>query len=197
MNMMLFDSYKIDDFFDEMFESNGSPRPHYAALYRTLSEMTANEFKARCELADVTLITQGITFTVYGDEQGVDKPFPVDLVPRIVPAHEWERLEKGLRQRILALNHFLHDVYHDQKILSDGVIPRELVMNASHFRRELLGAALPDDPAVQICGTDLIRDADGTYRVLEDNCRTPSGVSYLLENRLSQIPGFPRLCREN
>src|ERR1051325_892274 len=157
-----------------MFQADGSPRPHYDALYRTLSEMTAAEFRARCELANVTLVTQGITFTVYGDEQGVEKPFPVDLLPRIVPANEWAHLDRGLKQRIRALNLFLHDVYHDQRILADGVVPRDLVMNAAHFRRELLGAELPERPFVQICGTNLIRDADGAYRVLEDNCRTPS-----------------------
>ncbi len=195
--MNLFDGYRTDGFFDEMFDEHGSPRPHYTSLYRTLNEMTPEDFRARRELADVTLITQGITFTVYGDDQGVEKPFPVDLVPRIVPAHEWEYLERGLKQRIYALNLFLQDVYHDQRILSDAVVPRELVVNAAHFRREMLGANVPKDRYIHICGTDLIRDGDGAYRVLEDNCRTPSGVSYLLENRLILMRVFPRLFREN
>jgi uncharacterized circularly permuted ATP-grasp superfamily protein len=195
--MTLFEGYQTDGFFDEMFHVDGPPRPHYSALHRSLSEMSAEEFKARCDLADLTLVTQGITFTVYGDEQGVEKPFPVDLVPRIVPLEEWRHLERGLEQRIRALNLFIHDVYHDQKILRDRVVPRELIVNAAHFRREMLGVDVPGDLYVHICGTDLIRDADGTYRVLEDNCRTPSGVSYVLENRLILMRIFPRLFREN
>src|SRR5258706_3485591 len=195
--MSLFDGYQTDGFFDEMFHPDGSPRPHYLALHRRLSGMSGQEFQARCDLADLTLVTQGITFTVYGDEQGVEKPFPVDLVPRIVPLVEWRHLERGLEQRIRALNLFIHDVYHDQRILRDKVVPKELVVNAAHYRREMLGVDVPGDLYVHICGTDLIRDADGTYRVLEDNCRTPSGVSYVLENRLILMRIFPRLFREN
>jgi len=197
ITMSLFDGYQTNGFFDEMFTPAGTPRPHYESLYRTLSAMTVEEFRARCELADLTLINQGITFTVYGDERGVEKPFPIDLIPRIVPADEWAHIERGLTQRVQALNLFLHDVYHDQKILKDRVIPRDLVVNAAHFRREFIGAEVPGNLYIHICGTDLVRDADGAYRVLEDNGRTPSGVSYLLENRIILMRVFPRLFREN
>jgi uncharacterized circularly permuted ATP-grasp superfamily protein len=193
----LFSSYDNGGFFDEMFDAAGQPRPAYVGLHRTLGSMTADEFRARCELADITLVNQGITFTVYGDGQGVEKPFPVDLVPRIVPANEWSLLERGLTQRVRALNLFLHDVYHEGKILADGRIPRELVINAPNFRRSFVGADVPGGVYVHICGTDLIRDGDGTYCVLEDNCRTPSGVSYMLENRLILMRVFPSLFREN
>src|ERR1041385_6571719 len=125
--MNLFDGYQTDGFFDEMFHADGSPRGHYDALHRSLCEMSRAEFQTRCDLADLTLVTQGITFTVYGDEQGLEKPFPVDLVPRIVPATDWNHLESGLAQRIHALNLFIHDVYHDQKIMRDKVIPADLV----------------------------------------------------------------------
>jgi uncharacterized circularly permuted ATP-grasp superfamily protein len=195
--MGLCDDYQTEGFYDEMFAADGTPRPHYEPLYRTLQGMRVEEFQARCELAELTLIHQGITFTVYGDERGIEKPFPLDLIPRIVPAHEWEHIERGLTQRVRALNLFLQDVYHDQKICRDGVIPRELVVNAAHYRREFQGARVPHDIYVHICGTDLVRDRDGTYRVLEDNCRTPSGVSYMLESRLILMRVFPTLFRQN
>lgn len=192
----LFAGYDTGGFFDEMFDSNG-PRPHYANLLRTLGNLSADEFRARCELADLTLVHQGITFTVYGDDKGVEKPFPIDLVPRVIPSDEWAFLQKGLSQRVRALNLFLHDVYHDGKILKDGVVPRDLVVNAPNYRRSFIGANVPGDIYIHICGTDLIRDYDGTYRVLEDNCRTPSGVSYMLENRMILMRVFPSLFGEN
>lgn len=193
----LFGGYELGGFFDEMFDEAGQPRPHYKRLHQTLGALTAQEFRARCELADLTLLNQGITFTVYGDTQGVEKPFPVDLVPRIVPAAEWRLLSRGLEQRVRALNLFLHDVYHQERILKDGRIPRELIVNAPNYRRAFAGADVPADIYVHVCGTDLIRDADGSYRVLEDNCRTPSGVSYMIENRLILMRAFPSLFREN
>jgi uncharacterized circularly permuted ATP-grasp superfamily protein len=193
----LFAGYEQAEFFDEMFERDGRPRLHYAILASRLGSMTAIEFRARCELADLTLVNQGITFTVYGDNQGVEKPFPVDLVPRVVPAAEWNHIERGLKQRVRALNLFLQDVYHDGLILKDGKIPRELIVNAPNYRRAFVGANVPGDIYIHVCGTDLIRDADGTYRVLEDNCRTPSGVSYMLENRQILTRVFPSLFREN
>ena len=193
----LFAQYDTGGFFDEMFEADGTARPHYRNLFKTLNNMSSAEFRARCELADITLMNQGITFTVYGDEQGIEKPFPVDLIPRIIPAKEWTQIETGLTQRVRALNMFLHDIYHDARILQEGVIPRELIVNAPNFRRNFIGANVPGGVYVQICGTDLIRDENGTYRVLEDNCRTPSGVSYMLENRLILTRTFPSLFRDN
>jgi uncharacterized circularly permuted ATP-grasp superfamily protein len=194
--MALFDSYQTEGFYDEMFQPDGQPRPHYRKLYQRLCAMTVDDYRRRCQLADLTLIHQGITFAVYGDQQGVEKPFPFDLIPRIVPADEWEHIERGLKQRLTALNLFIHDVYHDQKILKDHVVPRELIVNAVHFRREFIGADPPGGIYVHICGSDLIRDADGVYRVLEDNLRTPSGVSYVLENRIILTRILPQLFRD-
>jgi uncharacterized circularly permuted ATP-grasp superfamily protein len=193
----LFTGYDPGGFFDEMFERDGQVRPHYHRLFAHLDGMTRGDFLARRELADLTLMNQGITFTVYGDERGVEKPFPVDLVPRIVPAEEWSHLERGLAQRVQALNAFLHDIYHEQYILNDHRMPRELVVDAPHFRRTMVGADVPGNIYIHVCGTDLIRDQDGTYLVLEDNCRTPSGVSYMLENRLILMRVLPGLFREN
>lgn len=190
------DNYETDGFYDEMFLSSGSPRAHYRSLFTQLSSMTAEEFRSRSELADSSLMNQGITFTVYSDERGVEKPWPLDLVPRIVPSREWAHIEKGLKQRVQALNQFLKDVYHEQRILKDRVIPRELVVCANHYRHEFVGANVPHDIYVHICGTDLIRDEHGVYRVLEDNCRTPSGVSYVLENRLLLMRVFPKVFRQ-
>ena len=189
-----FDGYDDGAFYDEMFES-GEPRAHYARLRRSLGEMDAREFRVRQEQADRILVAQGITFTVYGDAQGIEKPFPVDLVPRIIPASEWSVLERGLEQRVRALNLFLHDVYHDAKILDDGVVPRDLVVNAPSYRKGFVGADVPHGLYVHICGTDLIRDGDG-YMVLEDNCRTPSGVSYMLENREILMRTLPESFRD-
>ena len=192
----LFENYAEDGFFDEAF-TFGLPRPHYDGLVQRLATLTPGEFRAREELADLTLVNQGITFTVYGSDQGIEKPFPVDLVPRIVPASEWHHIELGLQQRVRVLNRFLYDIYHDQEILKSGVIPSELIVNAPNFRREFIGAKVPHDIYVHICGTDLIRDEKGIYRILEDNCRTPSGVSYMLENRMLLMKVFPSLFKEN
>ena len=192
----LFKGYDTGGFFDEMFVGGG-PRPQYEQLFRTLGRLSAEDFQARHALADLTLINQGITFAVYGHAQGVEKPFPVDLIPRIIEANEWKRIENGLGQRVRALNLFLRDVYNEGLILRDGVVPRELVVNAANFRRGFVGSKVPGDIYVHICGTDLIRDEKGEFLVLEDNCRTPSGVSYMLENRLILMHVFPGLFREN
>jgi len=197
LHMSLFDRYTLDNFYDEMFETTGVPRPHYQSLYRTLASLTAGEFKARAQQAESSMLNQGVTFTVYGDDQGLEKTMPVDLVPRIITNQEWARIERGLAQRLRVLNLFLHDVYHDQKILKDGVVPRELIVNAKHFRRELIGAPVPKDIYVHICGTDLVRDDSGEYLILEDNLRSPSGVSYVLQNRMLMTRIFPGLFREN
>ena len=191
-----FEGYACGEFYDEMFEAPGLPRPHYAKLHQTLGAMRASDFRGRQEIVDRILVNQGITFTVYGDVAGVEKPFPVDVLPRIIPAREWSHLERGLEQRVRALNHFLHDVYHEGKILDDGVVPRDLVMNAPSFRQEFRGADVPHGLYVHICGTDLIRDGETGYMVLEDNCRTPSGVSYMLENREVMMRAIPEAFRD-
>ena len=175
--------YDLGAFFDEMLDSAGRPRPHYAALHERLSSMTPASLEERIRVANAFFVTQGIGFTVYGDEQGTDRIFPFDLVPRIVPADEWAVIERGLEQRLRALNLFLHDVYHEQRILADGVVPAELVFGSRQFRRELIGFDVPGGVYAHIGGIDLVRDERGRYLVLEDNLRTPSGVSYMLESR--------------
>ena len=195
--MSLFDHYALDGFYDEMFAKAGKPRPHYQSLHATLSALSPADFRQRAQMAEMSMLNQGVTFTVYSDDRGLEKTFPVDLVPRILTHDEWGAIERGLVQRLRALNLFLHDIYHDQHILSDNVVPRALVVNGKHFRRELLGAKIPKDVYVHICGTDLVRDGAGHYCVLEDNLRSPSGVSYVLQNRLLMTRIFPRLFHEN
>ncbi len=195
--MSLFNKYQTDGFYDEMFEADGQPRPHYRKLFQRISGMPHEDFLRRRQLADLTLINQGITFAVYGSDEGVEKPFPFDLIPRIIPADEWDHIERGLKQRLTALNLFLNDIYHDQKILNDRVIPRELVVGAANYRREFIGADPPNGIYVHICGTDLIRDGEGVLRVLEDNLRCPSGVSYVLENRIILTRVLPQLFRDH
>lgn len=188
-----FSRYQIEGFYDELFRGPGDPRAHYRQLYQRLSEMGPEEFDRHRRMADAAFLHQGITFTVYGDEQATERIFPFDLLPRVIPHSEWARLEAGLKQRIRALNLFLADVYGDQKILRDGVIPRELVEGATHYLSDLVGSQPPGDIYVHIAGIDLVRDGAGEYRVLEDNLRCPSGVSYVLENRGVMKGVFPQL----
>lgn len=169
--------------FDEVFERPGAPRPHYARLVALLDGLGREELDRRERLQQISLLDQGITFTVYGDEQGVERVFPFDFVPRVIPATEWRTLERGLVQRITALNHFLLDVYQEQRCLRDRVLPAELLLSRREYKRELLGVAPPGRVYTHVTGTDIIRDGRGGYLVLEDNCRCPSGVSYVLENR--------------
>jgi len=175
--------YDLGGFFDEMFEAPDRPRPHYRQLYESLAALMPATLEEHSRVASSFFLTQGIGFTVYGDEEGTDRIFPFDLVPRIVPADEWGPIERGLEQRMRALNLFLEDVYHDQKILSAGVVPLELVFGSRHFRREMIGVRVPGGVYAHVGGVDLVRDHDGRYLVLEDNLRTPSGVSYMLESR--------------
>ncbi|MCG8507556.1 MAG: circularly permuted type 2 ATP-grasp protein [Sphingomonadales bacterium] len=191
-----FAGYKADGAFDEMFAGPGRPRAHYAGLYKRLLEMPADTLHAREQAVERAFLTQGITFTVYDDKAtATERIFPTDCVPRIIPADEWDRIERGLKQRIRALNLFLKDVYGDGAILNDGIVPRDLVYGCKHFRREMMGVKVPLDTYVNICGSDLIRDRDGHYRVLEDNLRVPSGVSYMLVNREAIRRAFPRLYK--
>jgi uncharacterized circularly permuted ATP-grasp superfamily protein len=189
----LFQGYVPETFFDEMFGPNGDVRPHYERLLTRYAGMSSEEFQKKRDLADNAFLTQGVTFTVYNDQEGTERIFPFDLIPRIIPRAEWEHVERGLGQRITALNLFLHDIYHDQKILRDGVIPAEIIHSAAHFRPEFMGFDVPKDIYIHICGSDLIRDQSGNYLVLEDNARSPSGVSYLLENRQAMKRVFPNL----
>jgi uncharacterized circularly permuted ATP-grasp superfamily protein len=186
-------NYRLDGFFDEMFDEERRPRPHYHALHERLASLSVSELNEKVRAADIAFLYQGITFTVYHESEGIERIFPFDLIPRIIPRHEWELVERGLTQRVLALNEFLHDIYHDQRILKDKRIPVELVFGARHFQREMIGIDVPRNVYAHIIGTDLIRDRDGQYYVLEDNLRSPSGVSYMLENRQALKRSFPRL----
>jgi uncharacterized circularly permuted ATP-grasp superfamily protein len=178
-----FVNYQIDGAYDEMFMDAGVPRPQYNALLQSLLELQPSELKQRQQTADIGFLNQGITFTVYGHDEGTEKIFPYDLLPRIITSGEWATIERGLTQRIIALNLFLKDIYHDGKILNDGVVPRELVYSCKHYRREMRGIRLRRDIYVTVNGADLVRGDDGEFAVLEDNLRVPSGVSYMLANR--------------
>jgi uncharacterized circularly permuted ATP-grasp superfamily protein len=187
----LLESYAPGDFFDEMVEPGCAIRPHYRRFRELIQQLSPHEFDHKRQSVDLAFLRQGITFNVYGDSAGAEKIFPFDLLPRIIPAGEWEMLERGLTQRITALNLFLHDIYHEQKILKDGVIPPFYVLSGKHFRREFVNFNVPRDVYIHVCGTDLIRGPDGQYMVLEDNARCPSGVSYVLENRRAMKRAFP------
>jgi uncharacterized circularly permuted ATP-grasp superfamily protein len=188
-----FSNYYLDVAFDEMFDATGSPRGQYNELYQRLLDMPAETLFERQQAADVIFLNQGITFTVYGNEEGTERIWPYDLLPRIITNAEWARIERGLTQRITALNYFLRDIYHEGRILSAGVIPRSLVYSCRHFRREMRGLKVPHDIYVSIVGTDLVRLPDGGFAVLEDNLRVPSGVSYMLANRQVMKQVFPAL----
>jgi uncharacterized circularly permuted ATP-grasp superfamily protein len=179
----LFSSYELGVPYDEMFDTLGQPRAHCGALVEALCAASQPELAQRQLEADKAFLTQGITFTVYGDNQGTERIFPFDLVPRIITSAEWSALERGLAQRLTAVNLFLKDVYHDARILSEGVVPRDLVLSCKHYRREMRGVNVHRDIYVSVAGTDLIRLEDGRFVVLEDNLRVPSGVSYMLANR--------------
>ena len=192
----LFANYETNEFYDEMFATDGEPRPHYQRLFDRYANLQGmEELLNRQGTANKTFERRGVTFTVYSDQAGTEKIFPFDLIPRIINASEWDHLERGLHQRMLALDHFLRDVYSDQRIINEGKVPRDLVESCAHFRRALVGVKLPLDRHVHINGTDLVRDQHGTYCVLEDNLRTPSGVSYVLENRQVMKRVFPNLLR--
>ena len=181
---MRFEHYQTGPFFDEMFEAGGEPRAAARALVQLLETMTDGELLRRQLSAERALLHMGITFNVYGDSGGTERIFPFDLVPRIVAAAEWNGIEQGLKQRIHALNLFIDDIYHDQRIVKDGVIPAEIISTASSFRKQCIGMNPPGGVWCHITGTDLVRDRDGQIYVLEDNLRCPSGVSYVLQNRV-------------
>ena len=179
----LFAGYDLDAAYDEMFDQDGQARSHCRALFDDLRVATPADLGQRQIEADKAFLTQGITFTVYGDDQGTERIFPFDLLPRIIAAAEWQTLERGLTQRLTAINLFLKDVYHEGRILAEGVVPRDLVQSCRHYRREMRGVHVHRDIYVSIAGTDLVRLEDGRFVVLEDNLRVPSGVSYMLANR--------------
>jgi uncharacterized circularly permuted ATP-grasp superfamily protein len=190
-----FDDYWFDGAFDEMFQAPGEPRAHYRALYDLLRELPLAEMRRRKQAADISFLHQGITFTVYGREEGTERIFPHDLLPRILTSREWETIERGLAQRITALNLFLHDIYNAGRSLTEGVVPREIVYSCKHFRRQMREFTVPQNRYITVVGTDLVRLPDGRFVVLEDNLRVPSGVSYMLTSRQVMKRIFPELFR--
>ncbi|WP_313919019.1 circularly permuted type 2 ATP-grasp protein [Tahibacter sp.] len=179
--------------FNEMYEPLGAVRPHYQAFDRWLNSTPEAQIERRRREAEISFHRVGITFSVYGEESGNERLIPFDLVPRIVPAGEWRMLEAGLRQRVHALNLFLDDVYGEQRILREGLVPRALVLENSAYRAEMRGIRVPGGTWSHISGIDLVRAGDGEYYVLEDNLRVPSGVSYMLENRRMMARLLPEL----
>ncbi len=188
-----FDGYNTDGFYDEMFAPDGSARPAVQMLVERIESFPEGELNRRQIAAEHALLRMGITFNVYADEQGVEKIFPFDLIPRIIDANEWEWIERGLKQRIHALNLFIDDIYHDQKILKDGVVPADVVLSSERYLKQCIGLNPPRGVWCHITGTDLVRDGDGQVYVLEDNLGCPSGVSYVVENRQLMKRTFPQL----
>jgi len=177
---------------DEMHDVN-SVRQHYQPIIERLAAMEFPSIREYHKMASELFMSQGVTFTVYSDDAGIERIFPFDIIPRIITGAEWAKIEAGIKQRLRALNMFLNDIYHAQEILKDGVIPAWLIASCPHFTREVYGINVPYDLYVHISGIDLIRGEDGGFYILEDNLRTPSGVSYMLENREVTKRLFPNL----
>jgi uncharacterized circularly permuted ATP-grasp superfamily protein len=183
---------------DELLQSNGNPWPAAAQLKQWLDTIDDTGLIHRRQAAELAIRQMGITFTVYEDSGNIDREWPFDIIPRIIDAKEWQSIEQGLIQRVEALNCFIHDLYNDQHILNDGVVPPDLIASSSNFRPECVGMKPPHNVWAHICGSDLVRDSDGTMYVLEDNLRVPSGVSYMIENREIMKRTLPELftqCR--
>ena len=179
--------------YDEMRTAEGDVRAHFRALADWLAETPAERVAEKRREADLLFHRVGITFAVYGDDAGAERLIPFDTIPRVIPKAEWDELATGLRQRVDALNRFLHDIYHEQRILKDGVIPAEQVLTNDAYQVAMLGLDVVNGVYSHVAGIDLVRNDDGKYYVLEDNLRTPSGVSYMLENRKMMMRRFPEL----
>jgi uncharacterized circularly permuted ATP-grasp superfamily protein len=188
----LLDGYDKGKFFCEMLDCAHNDKA-VALIAERLAAMDPAELQRRAQIAEIELFNQGITFTVYSDKDAIDRILPFDLIPRVLSAREWGRLERGVRQRVAALNAFIWDIYHDQKILKDGIVPAALVHGNANYRTEMVGLDVPHRTYVHVCGVDIIRDEHGEFLVLEDNARTPSGVSYVIENRNMMRRIFPDL----
>lgn len=185
-----------EDIWDELMGEDGV-RPIYEQFVRSIEGISHEEMEGKDDLAKKLFMTQGITFTVYSDREGVEKTFPFDIIPRVISSEEWSVIETGIKQRLKALNIFLKDIYHQQFIIKDGIIPLKLIYSCPLFLREMMYVDVPFDIYSHIAGIDLVRDADGSFYVLEDNLRTPSGVSYMLENRSMTVRIFPDLIPKN
>ncbi len=190
---MHFDRYETADFFDEMFDAGAQPRPETALLASRLSALAPAELRARQIAAERALLTRGITFNVYGDAAGTEKIFPFDIIPRVISAADWRVIERGLVQRVHALNLFIADVYGERRIINAGIVPESLVASAASYLPACRGLVPPKGIFCHVVGTDLVRDRDGQFYVLEDNLRCPSGVSYVLENRQVMKRTFPQV----
>jgi len=193
----LLKTYYVDtNTWDEMYRES-SVREQYQRVVEFMQQLDLEELNKKEELAKRLFMSQGITFTVYSSGEGIEKIFPFDIIPRIITATEWDHIEKGIKQRLKALNLFLKDVYHNQFILKDGVVPIDMIYSCPHYLREMYNLQVPYDLYVHIAGIDLIRNNDGSFYILEDNLRTPSGVSYMLENREITKRIFPDLLPQN
>jgi len=194
----LFQNYQVGpELWDEMRTQEGTVRQHYDMVVQELSQLPPEALHRKEELAKQLFMNQGITFTVYFENEGIERIFPFDIIPRIIEQSEWLHIEQGIKQRLRALNMFLKDIYNAQQIIKEGIVPASLIVTCPHFTREVFGIPVVHDIYVHIAGIDLIRDADGTYYVLEDNLRTPSGVSYMLENREITKRIFPNMLADN
>ena len=190
--------YPAEPYFDELIGPGGVPRPGAQAVARHLEKLGSDELAVRQKAAEAAVKGMGITFTVYHEEGGsIDRSWPLDIIPRVIEATEWRRIEAGLRQRAIALNKFIDDIYHDQRIIKAGVFPREYIADSVNFRQQCVGISPPLGIWAHVCGSDLVRGGDGVMYVLEDNLRVPSGVSYMLENRQVIKRVFPELFEEN
>jgi len=192
-NGQLLDAYDPNDFFCELMGAEGHSYERAGALIERLNALSLQDLRARAGDAERELFNLGITFTVYTQKDAIDRILPFDVIPRVISKSDWQTLESGVKQRVCALNHFLWDIYHEQKILKDGTVPRDLVEGNKNFRPEMMGVDVPHGTYVHINGTDLVRGGDGRFYVLEDNARTPSGVSYVVENRHLMQRTFPDL----
>ncbi|MBF0112598.1 MAG: circularly permuted type 2 ATP-grasp protein [Desulfamplus sp.] len=194
---MNFSAYLTQGYYDELFQENGVPRPDAELLIKKIESLPENDLLLKQKAAETALLQMGNTFAVYGSKEGTEKILPFDIIPRIVSSSDWQTLERGLKQRIYALNLFINDVYHDRKILKDKVVPEDLIMSCTTYRKQCEGFNPPKGIWCHVTGTDLIRDNDGRFYVLEDNMRCPSGVSYVLENRQVLKRTFPQVFADS
>ncbi|WP_027953341.1 circularly permuted type 2 ATP-grasp protein [Halobacillus kuroshimensis] len=191
-------NYKTGVYFDEMMKEDGQPKNHYQWFYQLVHQFNERELMNKHETAQLNFLRQGITFTVYSHTGGTERTMPFDFVPIIIPRGDWEKIEKGMKQRMTALNHFLDDIYHEQRIVEAGVIPRDLIENNPYYYdKQIGGVRVPLNNHIFLAGVDLIRDEHGEYRVLEDNLRNPSGMSYVFQNRYVMRQVYPELFNQH